>query len=88
VAELLDLGASRRLSTLFGCARGTPAVLVHLDGTHDGQLTAALADGEIGLLPAVRIGVGAADDPAVSLVDVVVDAGVTRLASSTRAPNR
>lgn len=83
VSELLDLGASRRLSTLFGCARGVPSIVVQLDGTHHERLAAARADGEVGLLPAVLIGVGAADDPAVSLVDVVVD--TDRLADVTAA---
>jgi len=73
--ELLALARARRLSSLFGVARETPAIVVHFDGGDRPDLAAELETGELSLVPAVIIGVGAGTDPVAAAVDVVGDAG-------------
>lgn len=75
LSELVRLAAARRLSSIFGVARGEPIVIVHLgpDDPHLATPAAELARHELGTLPAVIVGCGSTDHPATALVDVVAD---------------
>ncbi|MEY2523697.1 MAG: hypothetical protein QOJ66_2262 [Ilumatobacteraceae bacterium] len=75
LSELIRLATSRRLSTIFGVARGEPIVTVHLDSLNstDNAPLPEAARHELGTLPAVIIGIGSIDHPASSVVDVVAD---------------
>jgi hypothetical protein len=79
--ELLALARQGRLASLFGAARGAPALIVHLsDDASDGaghgdgddrDASAALDATDLGTLPVVLIGVGAGTGTNVDPVDVV-----------------
>lgn len=69
--DLTELATRRRLSSVFGVARGAPVIVVHL--TYDEPDVSDAALDELGTLPAVIVGIGALDHPARGLVDVIVD---------------
>ena len=75
LSELIALATHRRLSSIFGVARGEPVIIIDLrdDDSCDSTMLHAAARNELGILPAVIVGVGAADHPAAVLVDVVAD---------------
>ena len=71
LADLTELATRRRLSSIFGVARGEPIVLVHLTSDDPGDTISARH--ELGTLPAVIVGIGPLDHSAGDLVDVIVD---------------
>lgn len=73
LSELLRLNDRRRLSTVFGAPRDEPVLIVHLDADDSVPREPALARGEIGVLPAVIVGIGPIDHPAKGVVDVIVE---------------
>ena len=74
VADLLGLALARRLSSVFGAARGEPSLIVHLSdsGADLADPNSPAERGDLDTLPAVVIGVGRLDQPSAALVDVIV----------------
>lgn len=75
LSELIYLATHRRLSSVFGAARDQPIIIVDLPsgGVCDSTTMQDSARHELGILPVVIVGVGAAGHPAASLVDVIAE---------------
>lgn len=75
LAELIALAMERRLSSIFGAARGEPIVIVHLDQdtSLDTARIPAAARYELGTLPVVIVGIGPSDHQARAVVDVIAE---------------
>ncbi len=75
LSELTELASAHRLSSTFGAARGEPIIVVHL-GANEGPDGLRLPDAvrhELGIVPAVVVGIGSPDHPAKSIADVIVE---------------